>query len=99
MARCQSLKRFERVGHHQEVGVAHFTHHIVDAVHHKVSHALLIERRDIVMAVVVGSLNCEEYGFFGVIERARVGEQLAHGGFLVADTVVVNTQNVGYLYD
>ena len=51
------------------------------------------------MAVVVGSLDGEEYGFFGVIERTRVGEQLAHGGFLVADTVVVNTQNVGYLYD
>ena len=96
----KALQSLKRIVNHQEIG---FLQAVVGGAsivfHHKVSHALRIELWNIVMSVIVFCANGKKQGFLRIVERARVGEQLAHTGIFTTQAHLTRGNDVGNLFN
>ena len=95
----QCLQGVERRFHGNEVGSGALGGSEIIAGNDKITHSLVIQVRDVIVSVICLGAQGKEYRLFGLGERTRVGQQLAHDGILVDDVPAGHFQHIGYFGD
>ena len=95
----QCLQGVERRFHGNEVGSGALGGSEIIAGNDKITHALVIQVGDVIVSIICLGAQGKEYRLFGLGERTRVGQQLAHDGILVDDVPAGHFQHIGYFGD